>query len=73
MNAILCFFGSNGSGKSTLSRALAKNLMIMVLKVKVSWTRGTCTLASLLVSFLHLRLFMVLVIFTISSRFQGLL
>jgi len=45
---IICFFGTDGSGKSTLAKALTKRLNSENFKVKLSWMRGTHTLASLL-------------------------
>jgi len=49
---IICFFGPDGSGKSTLARTLAKRLSDGDFRVKLSWMRGTHTLASLLARFL---------------------
>ncbi|XHH08913.1 MAG: thymidylate kinase [Candidatus Bathyarchaeia archaeon] len=48
---IICFFGSDGSGKTTLSRFLAERLKDDEFKVKLSWMRGTHTLASVLALF----------------------
>jgi thymidylate kinase len=45
---IICFFGPDGSGKSTLAKALAKRLNNNGFRVKLSWMRGTHTLASIL-------------------------
>ena len=50
--SIICFFGPDGSGKSTLAKALARRLHNENLKVKLSWMRGSHTLASLLAKFL---------------------
>lgn len=49
---LICLFGPDGSGKSTLARALARHLSYRGFKVKVSWMRGTHTLASVLARFL---------------------
>jgi thymidylate kinase len=46
--SIICFFGPDGSGKTTMAKALAKKLENHNLKVKISWMRGTHTLASAL-------------------------
>jgi len=45
---IIFFFGTDGSGKSTLAKALAKRLNQDGFEVRLSWMRGTHTLASLL-------------------------
>lgn len=45
---VICFFGADGSGKSTLAKALAKKLNNEGFKVKISWMRGSHTMASLL-------------------------
>jgi len=49
---IICFFGTDGSGKSTLAKALTKRLNSENFRVKLSWMRGTHTLASLLAKLL---------------------
>jgi thymidylate kinase len=45
---IICFLGPDGSGKTTMAKALAKKLENHNSKVKISWMRGTHTLASIL-------------------------
>ena len=45
---LICLFGPDGSGKSTLAKALAERFDKNKLKVRVSWMRGSHTLASLL-------------------------
>ena len=45
---IICFFGPDASGKSTLAHALIEELKQKGLKVKLSWMKGTHTLASIL-------------------------
>jgi thymidylate kinase len=49
---ILYFFGPDGSGKTTIATTLAKKLRKECSKVKLSWMRGTHTLASMLAIFL---------------------
>jgi thymidylate kinase len=49
---IICFFGPDGSGKTTIAMSLAEKLRSRSLKVKLSWMRGTHTLASMLAKFL---------------------
>ncbi len=49
---IICFFGADGSGKSTIAKALVKRLSEGGFEVKLSWMRGTHTLASLLAKLL---------------------
>jgi len=49
---ILYFFGPDGSGKTTIATTLAKKLRKECSKVKLSWMRGTHTLASMLAVFL---------------------
>ena len=49
---LICFFGPDGSGKTTMAKALARKLKDRNLKVRISWMRGTHTLASLLAKFL---------------------
>ncbi|MGB9622287.1 MAG: AAA family ATPase, partial [Candidatus Bathyarchaeia archaeon] len=48
---LICLFGPDGSGKSTLARALTKRLSDENFRVKLSWMRGTHTLASLVARF----------------------
>jgi thymidylate kinase len=50
--SIIYFFGPDGSGKTTMTMILAEKLRSRNLKVKLSWMRGTHTLASLLARFL---------------------
>lgn len=45
---LICFFGPDGSGKSALSKALAKKLDSGNFRVKLSWMRGTHTVASVI-------------------------
>ena len=49
---LICFFGPDGSGKSTITKGLAKRLDCEGIRAKLSWMRGTHTLASLLARFL---------------------
>ncbi len=49
---IIYFFGPDGSGKTTFIRALTEILNREGYKVRLSWMRGTHTLASLLARFL---------------------
>jgi len=49
---LICFFGPDGSGKTTMAKTLAKEFEGRGFKVKISWMRGTHTLASLLARFL---------------------
>jgi GTPase SAR1 family protein len=51
---IICFFGADGSGKSTLAKALTKRLNNKNFRAKLSWMRGTHTLASLLARLLSM-------------------
>jgi len=44
---IIYFFRADGSGKTTLARILAKRLKENGLRVRISWMRGSHTLASL--------------------------
>lgn len=46
--AIICFFGPDGSGKSTLTKGLLELSKSHNVKCKVSWMRGTHTVASFL-------------------------
>ncbi|MGB9831122.1 MAG: hypothetical protein ACPLSP_03505 [Fervidicoccus fontis] len=48
---IICLFGPDGSGKTTIARELERSLNDRF-RVKVSWVRGTHTLASLVARFL---------------------
>lgn len=45
---LFVFFGPDGSGKTTLAEGLAANLRSRGLKPRVSWMRGSHTLASIL-------------------------
>uniref|UniRef100_A0A7J3SM81 AAA family ATPase n=1 Tax=Fervidicoccus fontis TaxID=683846 RepID=A0A7J3SM81_9CREN len=49
--SIIYFFGPDGSGKTTMAMSLAEKLRSRSLKVKLSWMRGTHTLASMLARF----------------------
>jgi len=49
---LICLFGPDGSGKSTLAKALAERLDKRGFRVKISWMRGTHTIASLLGRFI---------------------
>jgi thymidylate kinase len=49
---LICFFGPDGSGKTTMAKALARKLEDYCFNVRISWMRGTHTLASLLARFL---------------------
>jgi len=46
--SLISFFGPDGSGKTTLAKALARKLENHSLKVKISWMRGTHTVASII-------------------------
>jgi thymidylate kinase len=48
--ALIYLLGPDGSGKTTLAKALARKLENHSLKVKISWMRGTHTLASIIAS-----------------------
>jgi hypothetical protein len=50
---VIFFFGPDGSGKSTISKSVATILTKYGLKVKISWMRGSHTLASILARCLH--------------------
>jgi len=52
MPSLICFFGPDGSGKTTLAKALARELDDRSFNVRISWMRGTHTLASMLARFL---------------------
>ncbi len=49
---IVAFFRPYGSGKSALAGALVKELRRRGFKVRLSWMRGTHTIASILAMFL---------------------
>jgi thymidylate kinase len=49
---IIYLFGPDGSGKSTLAKALTRRLTNKGFRVKISWMRGTHTLASLFARYL---------------------
>jgi thymidylate kinase len=46
--SLISFFGPDGSGKTTLAKALARKLENHSLKVKISWMRGTHTVANVI-------------------------
>jgi hypothetical protein len=48
---IICFFGPDGSGKSSISQILVKRLTECGFRVKLSWMRGTHTVASIFARF----------------------
>ncbi|MGD0329215.1 MAG: AAA family ATPase [Nitrososphaeria archaeon] len=50
---IICFFGPDGSGKTSLARTLATNLQGKGYKTKLSWMRGSHTIASVIARFLR--------------------
>jgi len=50
---IICLFGPDGSGKTTMAMSLAEKLKSRGLKMKISWMRGTHTLASILAKLLY--------------------
>ncbi len=49
---IICFFGPDGSGKTSLARTLATYLQGKGCKTKISWMRGSHTIASVIARFL---------------------
>jgi energy-coupling factor transporter ATP-binding protein EcfA2 len=49
---LMYLFGPDGSGKTTLAKALARELEGRNFNVRISWMRGTHTLASMLARFL---------------------
>lgn len=49
---LIILFGPDGSGKTTLAKVLAKEFESHSFNVKISWMRGTHTLASLLARFM---------------------
>jgi thymidylate kinase len=49
---LIYLFGPDGSGKTTLAKALARKFEDYRFNVRISWMRGTHTLASLLARFL---------------------
>ncbi|WP_069807929.1 hypothetical protein [Vulcanisaeta thermophila] len=52
MGIIICLTGPDGSGKSTVARELALELSRRGFRVRVSWMRGSHTIASLIARFL---------------------
>ncbi|ABW02285.1 thymidylate kinase-like protein [Caldivirga maquilingensis] len=52
MGLIICLTGPDGSGKSTVARELALELSRRGFRVRVSWMRGSHTIASLIARFL---------------------
>ena len=50
---IICLFGPDGSGKTTITKSLAEKLKYGSLKIRLSWMRGTHTLASIFARLLY--------------------
>ncbi len=50
---LICLSGPDGAGKSTIARKAAAILLRRGIKVRISWMRGTHTLASIIARFLR--------------------